>query len=180
LDLSISAPVAQENPNQFPTKPRRGLYRKRDQRAAALAMPPAWQIGNRKSFTAARARAMRGILGDLDLSGREKAALAACLDHMNAGEQWSCFASIEVIAAESGVHTSTCWRAICKADGTHILTKRASRRAGSRYVSTHITIHPNHIAELRYSSETNHIADQQKLDRNPAKTISQNCEQNPL
>ncbi len=149
MELSISAPVAQENPNQFPTK--RGLYRKRDQRAAALALPQAWQIGNRKSFAAARARAVRGIALDLGLSSREKAALVKCLDHMNAGERWSCFASIPTIAKEVGVDKSTVWRAICRADGKHILTKRGRRTTGSKYPATNITIHPNYVAELRPS-----------------------------
>ena len=156
---------------------RRGIYRKREQRAAALALPPAWEIGNRESFYAARARAQRAIMGDLSLTRRDVAVLAVCLDHMNPNERWSCFASIGLISGELGASTSGCWRAIFKADGKHILTKRSKRSAGSQYAATHITLHPNYIADLRPTSG-NKIAGLKKLDRNPAKTRSQDCEEN--
>jgi hypothetical protein len=122
------------------------------QRAAALDLPPAWKIGDRKSFAAARARAFRGILGDLDLTGKEKASLAAALDHMNANERWSCFAAIKTIAREAGVAKSTVWSAIGKVDGKHILTKREKRKSGNQYASTYITLHPNYVRERGPSS----------------------------
>jgi hypothetical protein len=164
---------------------KRGVYRKKKDRAAAENMQCAWTIGDRNSFYAARARAIRAILGDLNLTGHDKAVLGVAIDHMNPDERWSCYASIELMAQESGVSASTCWRAIGKADGKHILTKRNKRRAGSQYASTHITLHPitlhpNYIAELRPSSPQpqDNVADLQKLDRNPAKTRSQTCEEN--
>jgi hypothetical protein len=154
----------------------RGIYRKRADRLAAITQPCAWEIGNKKSFSAARARAYRGICLDLDLHGKEKAALAACLDHMNAGERWSCFASIKTISKEAGINPATCWRAIRKADGKHILTKWEKRSSGARLGTTHITIHPNHsqnyIARTQYSEGG--------LYRTDAKTISHASEQNLL
>lgn len=103
---------------------RRGLYGKRELRAASL--PPAWQVGDRKSFMAARAQALWAILRD---------------HHMNPNELWSSFASIPKIAEKSGVSESGCWKAIKRADGKHIATKRKGK-------STYITLYPN-IAELR-------------------------------
>ncbi len=206
---------------------RRGIYRKRGLREEAEKLPAAWIIGDKKSFSAARARAVRSIALDLNLTGREKAALVACLDHMNADERWSCYAAIPLIAKEAGVDKATVWRAIGRADGKHILTKRGRRRSDSGYASTHITLHPvygvpekpdsapeptsgryrpkrnhsisavadrllagmcsmdgtvnneNYVAELR-PSKSNYVAELQKLDRNPAPTRSQNCEQNLL
>lgn len=98
----------------------RGIYSKKAEREAAGALPCAWTIGDRRSFYAARARLQRGLLGALDLHGREKAALGAALDHMHANERWSCYASIPLLAQESGVSEATCWRAIGKADGKYI------------------------------------------------------------
>jgi hypothetical protein len=100
------------------------LYGKRELRAASL--PPAWQVGDRKSFMAARAQALWAILRD---------------HHMNPNELWSSFASIPKIAEKSGVSESGCWKAIKRADGKHIATKRKGK-------STYITLYPN-IAELR-------------------------------
>jgi len=118
---------------------RRGVYGKRELRVVTL--PPAWQVGDRKSFMTARAQALWAILSDLKLSGRDKAVLAACIHHMNPNELWSCFASIPKIAEESGVSESGCWKAIKRADGKHIATRRKGK-------STYITLYPN-IAELR-------------------------------
>jgi hypothetical protein len=168
---------------------RRGIYRNKGSRSAAISLPAAWEIGDRSSFAGARARAMRGICLDLDLGSSEKAVLAVALDHMNADERWSCFASISRLAEEAGVKPATCWRAIGKADGKHILTKRAPRIKGSKFGVTHITIHPNYIADLRHSDDgnpnvgptlQNNVADLEKLYRKNEKTISQKCEENLL
>ena len=123
----------------------RGIYRKRGQRAAAEAQPCAWKIGDRKSFNVAKARTNRGILGDPNLSGHEKAALAAGIDHMNEKERWSCFISIDTMSKESGASRRVCWRAIGKADGKHILTRRGKRPTRSKYAVVYITIHPNYM-----------------------------------
>jgi hypothetical protein len=111
---------------------------------------------------AVRARVLWAILGDLKLSGHHKAALATCIRHMNPNEQWSCFASIPKIAAESGVSESVCWEGIRRADGRHIATKRKGK-------STYITLYPN-LAELRPLNGAN-------LAELKAET-SQNCEHN--
>jgi len=156
---------------------RRGVYRKAAERSSSASAPPAWEIGDKKSFAAARARAMRGILGDLELHGHEKAALAACFDHMNADSQWSCWASIQTRAEEAGVSRATCWRAIGRADGKHILTQRGQRIRGSQYVLTLITLHPNYVAQVRPSSE-NYVSHKQKLDRMHEQTRSHASEEN--
>jgi hypothetical protein len=85
---------------------------------------------------------MKGIASDPGLGGKEKAALAACLDRMNANKRWSCFARIETIAETAGCSMRTVWRAIGKADGVHILTDREKGKAGRD--KTIITIHPNY------------------------------------
>ena len=90
---------------------------------------------------AARAHTLWAILADLKLSGRDKAVLAASVRHMNPNERWSCFASIPKLAAESGVSESGCWKAIKRADGIHIATRRQGKL-------TYITLYPN-IAKLR-------------------------------
>jgi hypothetical protein len=63
---------------------RRGVYGKRELRVVTL--PPAWQVGDRKSFMTARAQSLWAILGDLKLSGRDKAVLAVCIHHVNPNE----------------------------------------------------------------------------------------------
>jgi hypothetical protein len=178
-------------------KPRpkgRGIYRKRVDREAAKSLPCAWTIGDRKSFAAAKARAVFAICRDPHLSGRTKAILAACIDHMNPQIQFSCFAAMPSIAQEVGVNVATCWRAIGAAEGTYILTRRGKRYRDHGYTATEVTIHPrfgtaentqateNYVANLRASSsdDENYIADLQKLHRNSAKTTSQICEHNPL
>lgn len=120
----------------------RGVYRKKAARQASRKMPCAWDIGDRTMFAGARSRAMKGIAADPGLGGKEKAALAACLDRMNAKERWSCFMRIETIAKIAGCSKATVWRALEKADGVHILTDREKRETG--YDRTIITIHPNY------------------------------------
>ena len=164
----------------------RGVYGKHDERKAAQVLPCAWVIDDRKSFSAARARAVFAICRDPTLSGSEKSVLAACIDHMNPSLQYSCFAAMPTIAQEVGVHVATCWRAIRETDGKHILTRRGKRYRNWGYAATEITIHPkygeNHIANLRssFDGESNYVADLQKPDRNFAKTTSQKCEHNLL
>jgi hypothetical protein len=90
-------------------KSQRGKYTKQAEREGAKNLPCAWKIGNRKSFAAARARAIAAICRDTSLSGRAKSVLAACIDHMNPGQQFSCFAAMPSIAKEVGVNVVTCW-----------------------------------------------------------------------
>src|SRR5215472_14551028 len=98
---------------------RRGLYGKRELRAASL--PPAWQVGDRKSFMAARAQALWAILRD---------------HHMNPNELWSSFASIPKIAEKSGVSESGCWKAIKRADGKTSRPSGKVNRPTSRCIRT--------------------------------------------
>jgi hypothetical protein len=113
----------------------RGVYGKREGRTAAPTLPCAWTVGDRKSFMAARARALKAILLDLELSGHHKAALAVCIGHLNPDEQWSCFASIPKMAKEADLSKTTFWKAIKLADGKHIATRRKGK-------STYITLFP--------------------------------------
>src|SRR5215813_14209599 len=85
-------------------KSRRGKYTKQAEREAAKSLPPAWKIGDRKSFAATKARVVFAICRDAALTGRVKAILAACIDHMNPDNLFSCFAAMPSIAKEVGVH----------------------------------------------------------------------------
>jgi hypothetical protein len=123
----------------------RGVYRKKEQRAAVEAQPCAWKIGDRKSFDRAKAKVLQAILFDLDLTGHEKAALGECIGHMNQNERWSCFASPATIASQRGICERVVWNAIAKADTIHILTKRGKRPTRSKYAVVYITIHPNYM-----------------------------------
>ena len=144
-------------------KSRRGKYTKHAEREAAKSLPPAWKIGDRKSFAAAKARVVFAICRDATLTGRVKAILAACIDHMNPDNLFSCFAAMPSIAREVGVHVATCWRAISSVDGKYIVTRRGKRRRDSGYAATEISIHPrfgntpateNYVAQMRPSLET--------------------------
>src|SRR5690242_18905981 len=105
----------------------RGVYSKRAERIAADSLPCAWVLDDRASFAAARARCVFAICRDTSLSGKAKAILAACIDHMNPSIQFSCFAAMPTIAKEVGVSKRTCWRTILLAEGKYILTRRGKR-----------------------------------------------------
>jgi hypothetical protein len=153
-------------------KSQRGKYTKQAEREAAKNLPCAWKIGNRKSFAAARARAIAAICRDTSLSGRAKSVLAACIDHMNPGQQFSCFAAMPSIAKEVDANVVTCWRTIRAVEGKYIITRRGKRYRDKGYTATEISIHPrfaenapateNYVSNLQSSSE-NYVADLQKL-----------------
>lgn len=156
-------------------KIRRGKYTKQAEREAAKSLPPAWKIGDRKSFAAARARVMTAICGDACLSGKAKAVLSACIEHMNPDSQFSCFAAMPSIAKEAGVNVATCWRTINATEGKYIHTRRGKRYRNHGYTATEITIHSrfantsatDYVAEMRPSLETTSQSCD-KLHRNAA------------
>jgi hypothetical protein len=103
---------------------------------------------------------------------------------MNADERWSCFVSIPKLAEEADCSVATCWRAISKADGLHILTDRGTRStAHSRHDVTFITIHPNYkLSNLRPSEteSSTKLSDMLEQGLKSEKTSSQICEENFL
>jgi len=138
-------------------------YSKQAEREAAKSLPPAWKIGDRKSFAATRARVMAAICRDGSLSGKAKAVLSTCIEHMNHENQLSCYCAMPTIAKEAGVGLATCWRTIRKAEGNYIVTRRGKRYRDHGYTATEITIHPrfgnvpateNCISNLKSSLET--------------------------
>jgi hypothetical protein len=162
----------------------RGFYRKQHARAEADAQPCAWELGDARSFAAARSRCLEGIVLDRNLSGAEHRALCLCLRHMNAGERWSCFISIPKLAKETGCSKATCWRALHDADGTHILTRRGTRSsAHGRHDVTFVTIHPRYKLSNLRPSETERGSKLSNLSGQGLKietTRSQKCEENFL
>jgi len=149
----------------------RGVYEKKAAREASLDMPCAWPIGDKRMFSAVRARAVRGISKDPGLSGKEKAALTVAIDRMNANNRWSCYAAIEKHAKDADCSEATVWRAISKADGVHILTMRAKAPKSKRDV-TYITIHPAY--KLRAKEQT---TDTPRVQ--PKKTKPKDTQQEP-
>lgn len=121
----------------------RGVYGKKAARRTSLEMSCAWPVGDKRMFNAVRARAVRGINLDTNLGSKEKTALGRIIDRMNADGRWSCFAAIEKHAKDAGCSKATVWRAIERADGVHILTKR-EKAPKSKRDATYITIHPNY------------------------------------
>src|SRR5262245_48330588 len=98
MSLKAIAPRRAPRKNFRDKKP--GIYRKKESRNPDV--PPAWEIGNASSFAKARSIAMERICLDQVLGGKAKVVLAKCLGRMNCHDQWSCFVSIPVLAADSG------------------------------------------------------------------------------